>query len=233
MGAELATRLGNIIAMEAHRERAIRPRALGNSTRCKKRVFPLPGRSVALRQGHKFEVQRRRRKTTMRLCAGKRTVVSELPRHCSGISLGSHAGDPAMVPKSPLLHKWASNANDDDRRRAVLRYIFVGRQSEGLADTMKNDPPVWLPQPIALLQSDALLADWSEKDKKRLLIALGGHDLFVFTPDGATAPPSEAAPGQVLGAIYEWWLANRGDRTGRICRKRLSGVLFANTATGH
>ena len=111
-------------------------------------------------------------------------------------------------PQPRLLHDWATNANDDNRRRAVLRYIISGRQGRALADAMRNDPPVWLPQPIESFLTDPLLSGWSDEDKKRLFLELGAHDLFRVDEPGSVSGRPDADPWVVLDAIHGWWTAN-------------------------
>ena len=108
-------------------------------------------------------------------------------------------------PVVSLLLEWVRNAHNDDRRRAVLRYIIAGRQGGALAGEMRRDPPTWLPQPIARLQSEPLLAGWSEDDKTRLVLELGGDVQIV--PIGPPIIP-KAAPKKILDAIHEWWTTN-------------------------
>ena len=85
-------------------------------------------------------------------------------------------------PKATDLGKWARNVNSPDRRRAVLRYIISGRQGGELAKVLHGDLPAWIPRPLARLLSDHLLTGWSEEDKKRLLIELGGGKLVDVRP---------------------------------------------------
>lgn len=107
-------------------------------------------------------------------------------------------------PQVPLLLKWARNANGSDRHRGVLRYLVDGRQGRALAEALRGDLPSWVPQPLERLLTDALLATWTDEDKKRLLFQLGGHSLFnvVEIPSPPSPPPE---PETVLSAIHEWW----------------------------
>ena len=111
-------------------------------------------------------------------------------------------------PQASLLSEWAWNANDDVRRRAVLRYIISGRQGRALAEEMQNDLPVWLPRPAVRLLSEPLLSDWSDEDKKRVLLELGAHDrLRVDEPESSNAYSANDSQ-VVLEAIHDWWTAN-------------------------
>ena len=111
-------------------------------------------------------------------------------------------------PQPRLLHDWAMNANDDDRRRAVLRYIISGRQGRSLAHAMRDEPPVWLPQPIECFLIDPLLSGWSDEDKKRLFLELGAHDLFRVDDQESVRGRPDPDPRVVLDAIHGWWTAN-------------------------
>lgn len=106
-------------------------------------------------------------------------------------------------PQVPLLLKWAKIANCTDRHRAVLRYIVDGSQGRALAAEMRGDLPSWIPRPLESLLTDALLEAWVEEDKKRLLLELGGYNLFSIADTSPISPPPE--PATVLAAIHAWW----------------------------
>ena len=108
-------------------------------------------------------------------------------------------------PQARHLHEWAINAHDDDRRRAVLRYIISGRQGRALASAVLDDTPAWLPQPFERLLWEPLLSDWSDEEKKRLLLDLGAHDLFDLNILQPTSGHPDADPLVVLEAIHDWW----------------------------
>ena len=108
-------------------------------------------------------------------------------------------------PQARHLHEWAINAHDDDRRRAVLRYIISGRQGRALASAVLDDTPAWLPQPFERLLWEPLLSDWSDEEKKRLLLDLGAHDLFDLNILQPTSGRPDADPLVVLEAIHDWW----------------------------
>jgi hypothetical protein len=111
-------------------------------------------------------------------------------------------------PQVSLLLKWAKNADCTDRHRAVLRYIVDGSQGRALAAEMRGDLPSWIPRPLESLLTDALLEAWVEEDKKRLLLELGGHNLFSIAETSLPSPmPPPPEPATVLAAIYAWWRA--------------------------
>jgi hypothetical protein len=111
-------------------------------------------------------------------------------------------------PQVPLLLKWAKDANCTDRHRAVLRYIVDGSQGRALAAEMRGDLPSWIPRPLESLLTDALLEVWVEEDKKRLLLELGGYDLFSIADTSLPSPVSPPPePATVLAAIHAWWRA--------------------------
>lgn len=115
-------------------------------------------------------------------------------------------------PQVSLLLKWAKNADCTDRRCAVLRYIVDGSQGRTLAAEMRGDLPSWVPRPLESLLTNALLGAWAEEDKKRLLLELGGHNLFsiaeTLLPSPMPPPPESAT---VLAAIHTWWRAEGSD----------------------
>ena len=108
-------------------------------------------------------------------------------------------------PQAQLLLKWASSADNADRQRAVLRYVIAGRQGRALAEVMRSDCPAWIPQPLERLLSDSLLAGWSDEDRKRLLLELGGHYLFNVIVPAPNGEQPEADPQVVLNGIHNWW----------------------------
>ena len=111
-------------------------------------------------------------------------------------------------PQVSLLLKWAKNADCTDRHRAVLRYIVDGSQGRALAAEMRGDLPSWIPRPLESLLTDALLEAWMEEDKKRLLLELGGHNLFSIAETSLPSPmPPPPEPATVLAAIHAWWRA--------------------------
>jgi hypothetical protein len=111
-------------------------------------------------------------------------------------------------PQVPLLLKWAKNADCTDHYLAVLRYVVDGSQGRALAAEMRGDLPSWLPRPLESLLTDALLEAWAEEDKKRLLLELGGHNLFSIAETSLTSPtPPPPEPATVLAAIHTWWRA--------------------------
>jgi|GEM_PF-894593 len=111
-------------------------------------------------------------------------------------------------PQVPLLLKWAKNANCRDHHRAVLRYIVDGSQGRALAAEIRGDLPSWIPRPLESLLTDALLEAWVEEDKKRLLLELGGHNLFSIAETSLPSPmPPPPEPATVLAAIHAWWRA--------------------------
>ena len=102
-----------------------------------------------------------------------------------------------------LLWEWANRAGDEDSRRAVLKYVIDGRQNRALAAELRKDRPSWLPQNEKLIE-DPLLTDWTDEDKKRLLIMLGGHRRLTTANDPDPMLPATVA-GRVLEAIHAWW----------------------------
>jgi hypothetical protein len=110
-------------------------------------------------------------------------------------------------PQASLLLKWSSSADNADRQRAVLWYVIAGRQGRALAEVMRSDFPVWIPQPLERLLSDSLLEGWSDEDRKRLLFELGGHYLFNVIKVETTEEQPKADPQVILNGIHDWWSA--------------------------
>ncbi|MGO6755911.1 sacsin N-terminal ATP-binding-like domain-containing protein [Rhizobium ruizarguesonis] len=121
-------------------------------------------------------------------------------------------------PNPSLLLKWASSADTSDRQRAVLRYAVDGGQGRALADAMRHDLPSWVPGPLESLLTHDLLADWTEEDKKRLLLELGGHRLFSVV-EVATPQQVPIKPEAILSEIYAWWLAEGSDLRSSYARR--------------
>lgn len=106
-------------------------------------------------------------------------------------------------PKAALLLRWATLATAQERRRAALGYVVSGGQGRALAEAMRQDFPVWVPRPLENLLNDALLFEWNDEDKKRLLFELGGH--LHFTPGISPEGLAKSEPQGVLKAIHDWW----------------------------
>ena len=107
-------------------------------------------------------------------------------------------------PNVRRVFEWACNAHDDDARRAVLKYVLDVRQGGALAKELRKNPLPWLPRTEGLLE-DPLLDEWSEEDKKRLLLALGGHEHLQPISSPPTDPVPVGTAPQVLEAIHAWW----------------------------
>ena len=106
-------------------------------------------------------------------------------------------------PKIGLLFEWSRSAWDERSRRAVLKYVLDGRQGRSLAKELCNNRPSWLPPPQRLLE-DPLVAEWSDKERKLLLIELGGHARL--QPEaGRPGPVPPGTAEVVLAAIHAWW----------------------------
>ena len=205
--AELATRLGKVITMEAIEKWPLDQDRRGILDATKKAYFRCQDgawRSVR-------DINSESSEGDEKLLCGFAPESALLHGSYQGASLEFFKvarRESGYGPQAQLLHQWASSANDDDRRRAVLRYIISGRQGRALADEMRNRLPAWLPQPITDLQHSSLLAGWPEEDKTRLLLELGGPGLFSLTTNGSAPDPSPATE-EVLQAIHGWWLAIR------------------------
>ena len=103
-------------------------------------------------------------------------------------------------PKAGDLGKWAQHVDSLDRQRAVLRYIISGRQGREMAKKMRvgGSVPAWAPKPLERLLSDSLLEGWTDEDRKRLLIELGGGGLVDVRP----YYPNEVEGGTQRHPVY-------------------------------
>ena len=136
--------------------------------------------------------------------------------------------------KASDLGKWAPHVNSLDRRTAVLRYIISGRHGRDLAKVMCGDLPKWIPQPLERLLSDHLLTDWSDEDKKRLLIELGGHNVLDIAVEPPPLPPIDqplpvGSTTKILEAIHEWWLVDGDSERGAYAARVYPGFFSPAT----
>jgi hypothetical protein len=109
------------------------------------------------------------------------------------------------VLTSAILRGWAERAVDLPRRQAFLRYLL---QDHGLARGVGSNPIFWLPSPLGLLREDPLCSGWTD-DEVTLLLAMMSQ-LPPYQPPPLAPPlPPPVDPASFLGAIHDWWMAER------------------------
>ena len=205
LGVKLATRLGNVITLHAIENTPLgeeRRGILAAASNAKFRSREGTWRSVRNLSSEAIGSE------DETLLCGFAPENALLDRSYQGTALEFFKvarAEAGYVPRARLLQEWAMNAHDDDRRRAVLRYIISGRQGRALAGAVLGDSPAWLPQPLVRLLWEPLLEDWSDEDKKRLLLELGAHDLFDLDKLQPKSGRPDADPLIVLEAIHDWW----------------------------
>ena len=118
-------------------------------------------------------------------------------------------------PHAKDLHRWARETNDQQKQRAVLRYLIDGRHGRALAKELQGDAPLWLPGRSELIAHD-LLDGWHDAEKQDLARRLyPQHTTVVFKrPVGEHGSGTEAA-GNVLLAIHDWWKVSRQEQRRR------------------
>ena len=104
-------------------------------------------------------------------------------------------------PSVHLLSKWVSSARDENRRRAVLRYLARGQQGPDLTRSLRDDLPNWMAEVTEQLSSHPLLNGWNDEDLKILFVRLAPERFEVPTPP----PPRRTDVSNVLKKLYEWW----------------------------
>lgn len=109
------------------------------------------------------------------------------------------------VLTSAVLRGWGERAADLPRRQAFLRYLL---QDHGLARGVGDNPVVWLPAPLGQLRGDPLCSGWTD-DEVTLLLAMMAQLPPHLPPPLATPVPPAADPASFLGAIHDWWMAER------------------------
>ena len=110
-------------------------------------------------------------------------------------------------PGVPLLREWVDAANDEHRRRAVLRYLVRGRQGPALAKLVRDYPPTWMAEVQARYTTHSLLDDWADEDRMKLVVELEPSRLKVGP---STSRPQTSDVSKVLMKVHEWWMAEGG-----------------------
>ena len=114
-------------------------------------------------------------------------------------------------PRVPTLRRWVDAAHDEYRRRAVLRYLVHGRQGRDLAQVVRKDPPTWMVDVQSRSASHPLLNDWSDEERKQLVVELDPQRLELVTPSTHPyfPPPALSELEGILGKLHKWWMAER------------------------
>ena len=205
LGVELATRLGNVITLYAIENAPLGQESRGILETASNAKFR--SRDGTWRSVRNLSSEAVGGEDETLLC-GFAPENALLDRSYQGAALEFFKvarRESGYGPQARHLHEWAMNAHDNDRRRAVLRYIISGRQGRALAGAVLGDTPAWLPQPFERLLWEPLLSDWSDEEKMRLLIELGAQGLFDLNKLRPSSQGPEADPLVVLEAIHDWW----------------------------
>ena len=119
------------------------------------------------------------------------------------------------------LVAWVSEAQDEQRRRAVLRYLVRAPRGRSLAFRLRlGGSPEWMREVLTSLDSP-LLRDLDGDEKTRIILELDPSRLVVVDP--VYPPPNGGGDHPVLEQLYRWWTANRiGER------KRYEKIVFPN-----
>ena len=113
-------------------------------------------------------------------------------------------------PRVPTLRRWVDAAHDERRRRAVLRYLVRGRQGRDLAQVVRKDPPTWMAEVQSRSASHPLLEDWSDEERKQLVVELDPQRLEFVAPTHPYSPPPALSDLEgILGKLHKWWMAER------------------------
>lgn len=111
-------------------------------------------------------------------------------------------------PRVEILGAWVvSAAKDDQKKRAVLRYLASGLHGSRLAShLLRNELPNWLDEVKRNFATHMLLSGLSREQRNTLLIRL--------YPDSRLTPPCPPSrlcpkPKSVLKNLYDWWKVRR------------------------
>ena len=107
-------------------------------------------------------------------------------------------------PSVHLLSEWVSSARDENRRRAVLRYLVRGQQGPDLTRSLQGDLPNWMAEVTEQLSSHPLLNDWNDEELKILFVRLVPGQFNVPTPT-IVLPPQRTDVSNILEKLHEWW----------------------------
>jgi len=145
------------------------------------------------------------------------SAVLDVAYHSEGLEFfGVARRQSGYGPQAKDLHCWAREANDRKRRRAVLRYLIVGRHGRALAEELQSDRPLWLPRRSELL-SHHLLDDWHDSEKQDLARRLYPKHTKVIIEDRGPVRENGSrteTASKVLLAIHDWW-TKRGQQQRR------------------
>ena len=123
-------------------------------------------------------------------------------------------------PGGPLLRRWLDAANDQRRRRAVLRYLVRGRQGPALAQLVREDPPHWMADVPARFSSHPLLDGWTDEERKKLVVQLDPTRLEDASPS-IVRPLATSDVAMILEKLHKWWMAER-----HLERRRYEGNVY-------
>lgn len=118
------------------------------------------------------------------------------------------------------LVAWVNDARDEQRRRAVLRYLVRAPRGRSLASRLRSgDLPEWIREVLNGSDDQHLLRDLDSDERKRIIGELDPKRLVVIPPPPPPSPPKSP----VLEQVYKWWTDNRISE-----RQRYAGSVFPN-----
>ncbi|GAM10429.1 hypothetical protein OR1_02718 [Geobacter sp. OR-1] len=132
---------------------------------------------------------------------------------------------PRFEAPTELLVEWVRKADCEPKQSAALYYLVHGELGHKVARSLRQNglSGTWL---SGVSESHHCLENWSYSDKEELLRMLVKvqFDLSDFPPSISNKPP--LSPNKVLGAIYDWWLANKVTQIEKYERKSFPGGVF-------
>lgn len=103
------------------------------------------------------------------------------------------------------LYGWASDAADQCRQRAVLKYLVDGRQGPYLASRLRDRRPAWM-DPVSTRGSSHPLfrdGDWLDSDSTKVLAEIDPARVVTRRRRGGS--PNRNQAESILDRLYRWW----------------------------
>lgn len=112
-----------------------------------------------------------------------------------------------------VFAKWGVGLTSEEKQKAFLAYMIDGDLGESLADTVRDEKPLWLPGTPENLKTSPLLDGWSQDRISQLITRLFPKEVenILFNPDviePQTQPYVSIYPADFFKNLYEWWGAN-------------------------
>ena len=108
------------------------------------------------------------------------------------------------------LYGWVSDAADERRQRAVLKYLVDGRQGPYLGSLLRINRPAWMDLVSTRGSSHPLFCDgdWSVGDVTKVLAEIDPKRVVVTRRRGVILPNRTQAKS-ILDRLYRWWMCGR------------------------